>query len=460
MLQPKIRRLLGDIVGTDNLLWRRSELIPYKYDASLMTGEPDAVVFPSSTEEVSKIVYLCVDEKIHFAPRGSGTNLSGGSVLVQGGIIIELSRMNRILEVNIPDEYAVVESGVFNLDLQEELAKHGYEYAPDPASQKVATMGGTIAENSGGPHGVKCGVTTNHVLGMRVVLANSDVIDCGGPTESAPSYDIRGVLIGSEGTLGIVTEVTVRIRRKPEAVKTMLVVYDTIESAGASVSAVVAAGIIPATLEMMDRPIIHCVEESYQCGYPLDAEAVLIIELDGLRDDLDEQARRVEEICRENGARDVRIAADDAERDRLWAGRRGAFGAVARICLNYLVMDGTVPRTKLPEVLRKVGEVAEKYKLKAGNVFHAGDGNLHPLFFITEGTEDELCRVHAAGAEILKTCLAVGGTISGEHGIGVEKIDAMRLQFSEEDLQMMRSVKKAFDPYLMCNPGKVLPEPR
>jgi len=457
MLTRRLRNALERIVGSDHVLWHAADLILYQYDASLDTAMPDAVVFPTSTEEVSAVVRACVEHGTPFVPRGSGTNLSGGSIAAEGGVVIGLSRMNRILSIDPANEVAVVQPGVFNLDLQEALAQHGYLYAPDPASQKVSTLGGNVAENSGGPHGVKYGVTTNHALGLRVVLPSGEVIDCGGATESTPGYDLRGVLIGSEGTLGIVTEIIVRIRRQPEAIKTMLVVYDAIEAAGESVSAVIAAGIIPATLEMMDQPIIQCVEDSYHCGYPTDAAAVLIVELDGLRDDLDEQARQIDEICRRHGAREVKIAANAAERDRLWQGRRGAFGAVARICRNYLVMDGTVPRTKLPDVLKRSVEAARKRGLRSGNVFHAGDGNLHPLIFILEGSEEEVRRVREAGEEILRVCLEAGGTISGEHGIGVEKLGAMLQQFSPAELDLMRRIKDAFDPEHLCNPGKVLP---
>jgi len=457
MLTRRLRNELASVVGADDVLWQASDLLLYRYDASLDMAMPDAVVLPVSTEEVSGVVRACAAHGVPFVPRGSGTNLSGGSIPSKGGVVIELARMDRILSIDPANECAVVQAGVFNLDLQDALGKLGYLYAPDPASQNVSTMGGNVAENSGGPHGVKYGVTTHHVLGVRVVLPDGNVVDCGGATEAAPGYDLRGVLIGSEGTLGIVTEITVRIQRKPEAIKTMLVIYDSIEAAGASVSAVIAAGIVPATLEMMDQAIIQCVEESYHCGYPLDAAAVLIIELDGLRDDLDEQARRVEAICRRQGARDVKIAADEAERDLLWTGRRGAFGAVARVCRSYLVMDGTVPRTRLPDVLRQAREIMEKCGVRGGNVFHAGDGNLHPLFFIIEGTDDEIRRAREAGEEILRACLDAGGTISGEHGIGVEKLDAMGVQFSPAELRLMRGVKDAFDPQHLCNPGKVLP---
>jgi glycolate oxidase subunit GlcD len=366
--------------------------------------------------------------------------------------------MAGILEIDIENQRAVVEPGLFNLDLQNELARYGYYYAPDPASQKVSTMGGNLGENSGGPHCLKYGVTTNHVLGAEVVLPNGDVIWTGGKAHDNPGYDLVGVLVGSEGTFGIATKLILRIMRKPEAVQTFLAVYDSLEDAGDTVSAIIGAGIIPATLEMMDRLVMKAVEDSIHAGYPLDAEAVLIIELDGIKDGMDRLARRITEICKANHAREVKLATSEAERMRLWAGRKGAFGAVARLRPNYLVCDGTVPRMKLPDVLKKVVEIGKKYNLEIGNVFHAGDGNLHPLILFDARNEEELKKVHLAGAEILKACADAGGTISGEHGVGTEKIDGMSLVFSRDDMGAMKRVKMAFDPDEICNPGKVLPE--
>jgi glycolate oxidase subunit GlcD len=458
MDREKLMQSLGRIVGEENVLGSETDLAVYGYDASLFSAKPEAVVLPKSTEEVSAVLRLAHRERIPVVARGSGTNLSGGSIPARGGIVLHFSKMAGILEIDIENQRAVVEPGLFNLDLQNELARYGYYYAPDPASQKVSTMGGNLGENSGGPHCLKYGVTTNHVLGAEVVLPNGDIIWTGGKAQDNPGYDLLGVLVGSEGTFGIATKLILRIMRKPEAVQTFLAVYDSLEDAGNTVSAIIGAGIIPATLEMMDRLVMKAVEDSIHAGYPLDAEAVLIIELDGIKDGMDRLARRITEICKANHAREVKLATSEAERMRLWAGRKGAFGAVARLRPNYLVCDGTVPRMKLPEVLKTVVEIGRKYSLEIGNVFHAGDGNLHPLILFDARNEEELKKVHLAGAEILKACADAGGTISGEHGVGTEKIDGMSLVFSRDDMEAMKRVKMAFDPDEICNPGKVLPE--
>jgi len=421
-------------------------------------GRPDCIVLPGSTEEVSKIVKFAHREGIPIIARGSGTNLSGGTIPARGGIVIHFSRMNRILEIDTENQRAVVEPGVFTLVFKNELARYGYVYQPDPASEKVSTLGGNFGENSGGPHCLKYGVTSNHILGAEVVLDDGEVIWVGGKAMDNPGYDLTGVLVGSEGTLGIATKLILRIMPKPEAVKTMLAVYNTLEDASNTVSAIIADGIIPATLEMIDKLTIKAVEESVHAGYPLDAEAVLLIELDGLTDGMERLADRIMEICRKNNVREVRAAKTEAERAQLWAGRKGAFGAIARLRPNYLVCDGTVPRTKLPEVLNKVMEVGKRYNLPIANVFHAGDGNLHPLILFDERNEEELKKVHAAGTEILKLCADAGGTISGEHGIGAEKMQEMFFVFTPRDMDAMRRIKKAFDPAGIYNPGKVIPE--
>lgn len=450
---------LGDIVGPDHVLSSDMDRELYGYDASLEKGKPDVIVLPNCTEEVSQIVALAHREKIPVIARGSGTNLSGGTVPVRGGILVHFSRMNRILEIDIPNRTVTVEPGVITLDLQTLLLQKGFVYAPDPASQKVSTLGGNFGENSGGPHCLKYGVTTNHVLGAEVVMDDGTVLWTGGKSPDQPGFDITGLLVGSEGTLGMVTKMMLKLIRAPEAVKTMLAIYESIEDAGNTVSAIIAEGIVPATLEMMDNLVMNAVEESVHVGYPIDAAAVLIIELDGLFDGMERQADKIMDICRRHNVREVRLAKDDQERAELWAGRKGAFGAVARLAPNYLVCDGTVPRTKLPEVLKKVMEVGKKYDLPIGNVFHAGDGNLHPLILFDERNPEELERVHKAGSEILKICADVGGTISGEHGIGTEKLKEMSYVFSEGDFQLMRQIKKAFDPEDILNPGKVIPAP-
>lgn len=459
MDNEKIITRLKEIVDPDYVLSSEMDLVLYGYDASLVRGKPDAVVLPDSTEEVSKIVALAHNQGIPIVARGSGTNLSGGTIPTKGGIVIHFSRMNRILEIDIPNRTVTVEPGVITLDLQSRLLKEGFVYAPDPASQKVSTLGGNLAENSGGPHCLKYGVTTNHVLGAEVVLYDGSVVWTGGKTQDQPGYDLIGLLVGCEGTLGIVTKIILKILREPEAVKTILAVYDTIEDACNTVSTIIAEGIIPATLEMMDSIVMRAVEESVHAGYPLDAAAVLIIELDGMSDGMDRQAEKILGICRTHKVREIRLAKDDAERAKLWAGRKGAFGAVSRLKPSYIVCDGTVPRTKLPEVLNKILETGKKYGVLIGNVFHAGDGNLHPLLLFDERKKNEFERVQKVASEILKICADAGGTISGEHGIGVEKLKEMSFIFSESDLEAMRQVKRAFDPDGILNPGKLVPEP-
>jgi glycolate oxidase len=419
MEREKLVEEMTKIVGKENVLSSDTDLLLYGYDASLFKGRPECIVLPGSTEEVSKIVKFAHKEGIPVIARGSGTNLSGGTVPTRGGIILHFSRMNRILEIDIDNQRAVVEPGVFTLALKNQLARFGFVYQPDPASEKVSTFGGNFGENSGGPHCLKYGVTTNHILGAEVVLYDGKVIQVGGKALDNPGYDLTGLLVGSEGTLGITTKLVLRIMPKPEAVKTMLAIYNSLEDAGRTVSAIIADGIIPATLEMLDRLTIKAVEESIHAGFPLDAEAVLLIELDGLKDGMERLAERIMEICRKNNAREVKAAKTEAERTQLWAGRKGAFGAI---------------------------------------VFHAGDGNLHPLILFDERNEEELKKVHLAGSEILKICVDAGGTISGEHGIGTEKMKEMFFVFTPKDIAAMKKVKKAFDPDEVYNPGKVLPK--
>ena len=448
---------LRRVVGGADVLDSGVNLRLYGYDAYLEERRPDAVVFVESTDEVAGVVKVCNEWGAPFVARGGGTNLSGGTVPVKGGVVVEMIRMNKVLEIDRANLRARVQPGMFNLEFGNALAPLGYQYLPDPASQKAATLGGNVAENSGGPHCFKYGVTTNHVLGMTVVLPDGEVAELGGKAPDTPGYDLTGVFVGSEGTFGICTEVVARIVRVPEGVKTLLAIYDSIEAGSETVSAIVAAGMIPATLEMMDQLVIKAVEESIKCGFPLDCATVLIIEVDGLKDDLEKQAEAITELCRKHGAREVRVAKNDAERAALWAGRRGAFGAVARITPSYLVCDGTVPRTALPTVLKKVAEVGKKYDLQIPNVFHAGDGNLHPLILFDWRNAEQKERVMKAGMEILELCVQMGGTISGEHGVGIEKMDAMRLVFTEADIQAQLKVKRAFDPKDLANPGKIFP---
>lgn len=446
------------LVGRQNVLSSAMHFKLYEYDASLIRSKPECIVIPTSTEQVAKVVKFAYDNRIPIIARGSGTNLSGGSVSIQGGIAIVMTRMNQILEMDIENQRVVVQPGVVTLDLKNILAKHGYLYQPDPASEKVTTIGGNFGENAGGPHCLKYGVTSNHVLGAEVVLSDGQVVQMGGKSLDNPGFDLMGALGASEGTLGIVTKAVLRIMPKAEAVKTMLCIYNSIEDGGNTVTAIIGEGIIPATLEMMDNLTIKAVEEAYHVGFPTDAAAILIIELDGLKDGMDRLTERILAICRQHNVREIRVAKDQAERDKIWAGRKGAFGAVGRLRPNYLVNDGTVPRTRLPETLAKVVEIGKKYKLPIANVFHAGDGNLHPLILFDERDKDELERVHAAATEIMKVCAEMGGTISGEHGIGLEKLHGMSMIFSPKDLAAMKKVKEAFDPLNLLNPGKLLPE--
>jgi glycolate oxidase len=448
---------MESLMGPGSVLYKPVDLRVYDYDASLERALPDLVCFPTITEHVVEIVKMAHRDHIPFTARGAGTNLSGGTLLVRGGIVIETSRMNRILEIDVRNQRAVVQPGVVNLDLVNEAAKQGLLYAPDPASQKASTIGGNIGENAGGPHCLKYGVTTNHVLGLEVVTSDGELLQLGGKALDAPGYDLTGVFVGSEGTFGVATKITVRLIRPPEAIKTMLAVFNSIEDAGETVSAIIAAGIIPATLEMMDKLIIRAIEESFHSGFPLDAEAVLIIEIDGLKDGLERLAEQIKDICHRNNVREVRTAANEAERAQLWAGRRGAFGAIARLSPNYLIFDGTVPRTELPRVLREALKLGQQYGLRIGNVFHAGDGNLHPNILFDERYPDQVLAAKTIGTEIMRLCAAAGGTISGEHGVGVEKADFMNLIFTEEDMKAMKAIMRAFDPQNICNPGKVFP---
>ena len=448
---------LRAIVGETQVLVNRVDTELYSYDASLARNQPGVVIFPADTREAARVVRAAHRDGVAFVPRGFGTNLSGGTVLPPGGLVICMSRFNRILGIYPESRHAVVQPGVTNLELQNALSAFGFFYAPDPASQKVATLGGNVGENSGGPRCLKYGVTTNHVLGMEMILADGETVHIGGPALDPPGYDLRGAVIGSEGTLGIVTEITVRILPFPESIITMLAIYGDIGDAAQSVSDIIAAGIVPTTLEMMDAPIIEAVEDSFACGYPRDAAAVLIIEVEGPQTGLREQAERIKSICMGSRCRAIREAKDNAERNRLWEGRRGAFGAVARLAPNYLVNDCTVPRNKLPQALAMVADITRTYRFRHGNVFHAGDGNLHPLIFFDSRDADQMARVKKAGWEIMKACVALGGTISGEHGIGLEKMEAMRLVFSEDDFDAQRSLKRAFDEGNRLNPGKVIP---
>lgn len=444
-------------LGKSRVLARPEELIAYEYDATIERSRPDAVVFPSSTDEVATVVRLARKHGVPVVPRGSGTGLAGGAVPVQGGVLCVLTRMNRILEIDVRNRTATVEPGVINLQLQDAVATHGLAYAPDPSSQRVCTIGGNIATNAGGPHTLVHGSTVNHVLGMRVVLPDGRATFLGSRVPDAPGLDLRGLFVGSEGTLGIATEIVVRLVPRAEAVRTLLAIFPTIEQASNAVTAVIASGVIPVALEMLDREIIRAVQHSRDVGYPEDAGAVLLVEVEGLRESVEHQAAQVIEALRTAGALDLRIASEAAERERLWEGRKSAIGAIGALAPNFYLLDGVVPRTRLPEVMRGVEELSARYGFRCGNVFHAGDGNLHPNVMFDSMEPGATERVLALGAEILRLCIDAGGAITGEHGVGLEKRSYMEWMFSPEDLEAMSRVRFAFDETGLFNPCKVLP---
>ena len=453
-----LRRELEAIVGPGAVLSDPDELLVYESDGlTLFRALADFVVFPTSSGHVASVVKLANREGLPFVARGAGTGLSGGCLPAEGGLVLSMMRMNRVLEVDYENQVAVVEPGLVNLHLSSKVGPRGYYYAPDPSSQQACTIGGNIAENSGGPHTLKYGVTTNHVLGVEVVLPDGEIVWLGGRTRDAHGYDLAGVFVGSEGTFGIATKIALRILRKPQAVKTVLAVFDAIDQASAAVSAIIARGLVPAAVEMIDQLTIQAVEDAFGCGYPRDAAAALLVELDGLQVGLEAQTERIVAACRESGAREVRTARDENERALLWKGRKSAFGAYGRVSPAYMVMDGVIPRTKLPYVLRRVNEIVGAHGLRVGNVFHAGDGNLHPNILYDPRRPGEEARVVEAGAQIMKVCAEVGGSISGEHGIGLEKSDFMPFIFSAADLALMHRLKNAFNPTGLCNPGKIFP---
>ncbi len=458
MQQKEFIERLQAIVGADCVISHPEDLLVYEYDGSVDRSMPRAVVLPASAQEVSRTLALAYAEGVPVVGRGAGTGLSGGALAPPGGIQIAFTRMNRILDVDVENRTATIEPGVINLDLDNHVRKFGMRYAPDPSSQKACSLGGNIAENAGGPHCLAYGATTNHVLALEVALEDGAIVNLGGLAREVPGYDLRGVFVGSEGTFGVATKITVRLLPLPEAVKTFLGIFPDIESACSAVSAVIGHGIVPAALEMIDALSIRAVQQVTDAGYPEDAGAVLLIELEGLKEEVDEVSREVESALWETGAGEVRVAEEDAERERLWLGRKTAFGAFGAIAPNYYLVDGVVPRTRLTQVLRKVSEVSEKYGITIANVFHAGDGNLHPCMLF-DGREPGVVEKAMAGAsELMEYCVAVGGALSGEHGIGLEKKQFMPLVFTDEDLAAMRLVRDAFAPANRLNPGKIFPD--
>jgi glycolate oxidase len=451
---------LRKIVGRNGVLDRPEDLMLYEYDGSLAQGTPRYVVFPQTTQQVSEIVKLAAREGLAIVPRGAGTGLSGGSIARNGGIILGFARMNRILDIDVPNLRATVQPGVVNLDLSNALEPHGFYFAPDPSSQKACTVGGNVAENSGGPHTLAMGVTVNHVTGLEVVLPSGRIVQLGGEAASALGYDLTGFFVGSEGTLGIATAITVKITRSPEAVATLLAIYNDVQEAATTVVALTSEGITPAAIEMLDGWTLRAVEASVHAGYPLDSAAVLLIELEGLREAVDEQAEIVSNLCSRSGAREVRRARDEHERQLLWKGRKTAFGAIGRVSPSYYVQDGVIPRTRIPETLRKIDQVGKKYSLTIGNIFHAGDGNLHPLILFDNRDPEQTQRTLDAGREILEFCISVGGSITGEHGVGMEKQDLMCTLFSDSELDVMKRLRDCFNPDSLLNPQKILPSTR
>lgn len=455
---PQIVTQLREIVGPENVLAARSDLLVYECDGFVIEkNSPDVVVFPRNTADISRIVKLCNASGVPFLPRGAGTSLAGGCLPVGGGVMIVLTRMKRILEINLRDRYAIVEPGVVNVWLTNALKGTGFHYAPDPSSQGACTIGGNVATNSGGPHTLKYGVTVNHVLGVESVLADGRVVQIGGPAEDPVGLDLLGAIVGSEGTLAIVTKVWVRLTRNPQGHRTMLAVFESVDDATAAISEIIGAGIVPAALEMMDQGILTAIEAAFQFGFPLDAQAILLIEVDGLEAGLDAQRDRIVELCKKCQAREVRLARDEKERLKLWKCRKQAFGAIGRLSPSYCTQDGVVPRTKLPQILRKIIEIGTKWNIRIVNVFHAGDGNIHPILLFDERDPEQTRRVLEASGEILQACLDCGGSVTGEHGIGVEKIHFMHKMFSDSDLAAMRNLRDAFNPRNNLSPDKLLP---
>jgi glycolate oxidase subunit GlcD len=459
---PALLERLRAILPADAVLASPEALLVYEADGlTLGARRPDAVVLPRSTAEVAAVVRVCAGAGVPFVPRGAGTGLSGGAVAAEGGVVIECSRMDRILEVHASDRYAVVQPGVVNAELSKAVASHGLLYAPDPSSQAACTIGGNVAENSGGPHTLKYGTTTNHVLALELVLPDGTVLELGSPAGFPPDLDLVGAVVGSEGTLGVVTRIWVRLLPVPEQVETLLAIFPDVVSSCRAVTAIIRSGLVPAALEIVDQRTIQAVEASvYAAGLPTDAGAVLLVELDGVPAAVARQAARVRALAAEAGATRVEIARDEAERARFWRARKGAFGAMGRLAPDLYVHDAVVPRAKLPEILERVCEICDRHGLRLSNVFHAGDGNLHPNISFDRRNEGELARVVAAGEEILRTCVEAGGVISGEHGIGTEKREYMPLLFSEADLAAMARLRRAFDPERRSNPGKVFPTTR
>ena len=456
-MDTSLLRDLKSVVGAEAVLHRPEDLLLYEYDGSVETARPTCVVFPESTEQVVEIVRLANRRQTPIIGRGAGTGLSGGALARRGGIVIVFSKMNRILHIDVENQRATVQPGVVNADLSAAVAHAGLHFAPDPSSQKACTIGGNVAENSGGPHTLAYGVTANHVLSMQIVLPSGELVRIGNSALDAPGYDLTSLLVGSEGTLALVTEITVKLTRLPESIKTLLAIFESLDDATETVADITARGITPAACEMLDGWTLRAVEAYVHAGFPLDCAAVLLLEVDGLTEAAEEHAAAIAEVCRAHHAREVRVAKDSRERDLLWKGRKNAFGAIGRISTSYYVQDGVIPRTKLPATLRHIDAIGKKYGFQIGNIFHAGDGNLHPLILFDQRDREQFRRVLAASDEIIQFCIEQGGSITGEHGVGMEKDRLMPLLFSEAELEVMTRMRNAFNPTGLLNPDKIFP---
>jgi glycolate oxidase len=448
---------LEKLLGASSVLYQPEDTLLYEYDGSVEKGRPDLVVFPESTKNVSQIVKLAAKYNIPVVGRGAGTGLSGGALARTGGVMIVFARMNRILELDAENQRAVVQPGVVNYELTRAAEPHGLYFAPDPSSWKSCTIGGNVAENAGGPHTLAYGVTTNHVAALELVLPDGEIIRVGSKHGDAPGYDLTGLFVGSEGTLALVTEITVKLSRIPEAVKTLLAIFDTVDDAADTVVDITARAITPSACEMLDGWTLRTIEDYIHAGFPMDSAAVLLIEVEGLAEAVSAQAVAITEVCNAHHAREVRLARDNAERELLWKGRKNAFGALGRLAPSNYVLDGVIPRSKLPQALRRIHEIGEQFGFQIGNIFHAGDGNLHPIILYDPRDAVQFERAREAAAHIIRYCVEVGGALTGEHGVGMEKSELMPLLFSDSDFDLMRRVHDAFNPDCALNPGKIFP---
>ena len=449
---------LTNLLGVGRVVSDHTELIVYECDGLVLNRHlPDVVVYPETTEEIAQIVKIFSSHKIPYLARGAGTGLSGGAVPSSGGVIIQMSKMNRILDIHYEDETAVVQPGVINAHLSEQTFPHGYHFAPDPSSQKACTIGGNVAENAGGPHTLKYGVTTNHVLGLTIVLPNGDIIETGSHALYPIGYDLTGLFVGSEGTLGIVTEIIVKLTRNPQSVKTFLAVFESVDDASQAVSDIIDAGIVPAALELIDNLVINAVELHIKAGFPTHARAILLIEIDGIKSSLNSESEKIESICGKNNVVNFRQAESDEERDLLWRGRKEAIGAIGKVTPAFYTNDGVVPRSKLPEIMKANFEIAESYGLKVGHVCHAGDGNIHPVILYNPDLPEEAEKAVKVSEKILEKCIDLGGALTGEHGIGTEKQNCFQFMFNEDDEVQMKCVHSIFNPDSLLNPKKIFP---